>query len=63
MVLENKLGIKNSPELNETEEKISKKKALELFESGKLNKLETGKFSSRKTIHKVLFDNIYYFGG
>ena len=63
MVLENKLGIKNSPELNETEEKISKKKALELFESGKLNELEAGKFSSLKTIHKALFDDIYYFAG
>ena len=63
MVLENKLGITNAPELNEAEEKISKKKALELFESGKLNELEAGKFSSLKVIHKALFDEIYYFAG
>ena len=63
MVLENKLGITNAPELNEAEEKISKKKALELFESGKLNELEAGKFSSLKAIHKALFDEIYYFAG
>ncbi len=63
MVRENKLGIKSSPELNEAEEKISKKKALELFESGKLNELEAGKFSSLKAIHKALFDDIYYFAG
>ncbi len=63
MVLENKLGIQNAPELNEAEERISKKRALELFESGELNKLEAGKFSSLKTIHKTLFDDIYYFAG
>ena len=63
MVLENKLGIQNAPELNEAEEKISKKRALELFESGKLNELEAGKFSSLKAIHKALFDDIYYFAG
>lgn len=63
MVLENKLGIQNAPELNEAEERISKKSALELFESGKLNELEAGKFSSLKAIHKALFDEIYYFAG
>lgn len=63
MILENKLGITSAPELNEAEEKISKKNALELFESGKLNELEAGKFSSLKAIHKALFDDIYYFAG
>ena len=63
MVLENKLGIQNAPELNEAEERISKKRALELFESGELNKLEAGKFSSLKAIHKALFDDIYCFAG
>ena len=63
MVLENKLGITSAPELSAAEEKISKKKALELFESGELNKLEAGKFSSLKAIHKALFDDIYYFAG
>ena len=63
MVLENKLGITSASELSAAEEKISKKKALELFESGELNKLEAGKFSSLKAIHKALFDDIYYFAG
>lgn len=63
MVLENKLGITNSPELAEAEERISKKKAIELFENGILDKLEAGKFSSLKTIHKYLFEDIYDFAG
>lgn len=63
MVLENKLGITNSPELAEAEERISKKKAIELFENGILDKLEAGKFESLKSIHKYLFDDIYFFAG
>lgn len=62
-MLENKLGITNASELFEAEEKITKKKALELFENGMLNTLETGKFSSLKAIHKYLFDEIYFFAG
>ena len=60
MILENKLGIKNAAELAREEERISKKKAIELFENGTLDKLECGKFSSLKLIHKYLFDDIYY---
>lgn len=63
MVLENKLGITSSPELAEAEERISKKKALELFENGILDTLEVGKFSALKAIHKYLFDEIYDFAG
>ncbi len=63
MVLENKLGITNSPELAEAEEKISKKKAIELFENGMLDKLEAGKFASLRAIHKYLFEDIYNFAG
>lgn len=59
MVLENKLNIQNSAELAREEERISKKKAVELFENGILDKLECVKFSSLKTIHKYLFDDIY----
>ena len=55
MTLENKLGIDNSIELALEEERISKKKALELFENGLLDKIEAGKFSSLKFIHKYLF--------
>ncbi len=62
-MLENKLGITTAPELAEAEEKISKKKAIELFESGMLDKLEAGKFASLKTIHKYLFEDIYDFAG
>lgn len=63
MVLENKLGINSLPELAEVEERISKKKAIELFENGILDKLEAGKFASLKAIHKYLFDDIYLFAG
>ena len=63
MVLENKLGITDSSELAREEERISKKKALELFENGILDKLEPGKFSSLKEIHKYLFNEIYNFAG
>ncbi|MCM1119730.1 MAG: Fic family protein [bacterium] len=63
MALENKLGIISSPELAEAEEKISKKKAVELFESGMLDKLEAGKFASLKAIHKHMFEEIYAFAG
>lgn len=63
MVLENKLGITDSAELARQEEKISKKKALELFEKGILNSLETGTFESLSKIHKYLFDEIYEFAG
>ncbi len=63
MALENKLGIANSADLAREEEKISKKRALELFENGLLDKLETGKFSALKAIHKYLFEDIYDFAG
>ena len=63
MVLENKLGITNSADLAREEEKISKRKAIELFESGLLDTLEVGKFSTLKTIHKCLFEDIYDFAG
>lgn len=63
MALENKLGIENSAELAREEERISKKKAMELFENGLLDKLEAGKFSSLKAIHKYLFEDIYDFAG
>lgn len=63
MVLENKLGITESAQLAREEEKISKKKAIELFENGTLNSLESGKFDSLAQIHKYLFDDIYSFAG
>ena len=63
MVLENKLGIKSSIELANAEEKISKKKALQLFELGLLDKMEAGTFEALSAIHKYLFDEIYDFAG
>lgn len=63
MALENKLGMTNSADLAREEERISKKKALELFDSGLLDQLEAGKFSALKAIHKYLFDEIFDFAG
>lgn len=63
MTLENKLGIKDSSELAKIEEKITKAKAKELFETGLLNTLTAGKFESLAKIHKFLFDEIYNFAG
>ncbi len=61
MALENLLGITDSAELARVEEKISKKKAAEMFESGFLDKLKAGKYNSLAEIHKYLFSEIYEF--
>ena len=63
MALENKLGLTSSADLAREEERISKKKAVWLFESGTLDKLPAGTFASLKAIHKYLFDDIYDFAG
>ena len=63
MALENKLGITNSAELAREEERISKRKAVELFENGALDKLAPGRFASLQAIHKALFEDIYDFAG
>ena len=62
-MLENQIEITSAPELAESEERISKKKAIELFENGMLDKLEAGEFASLKAIHKYLFDRICSFAG
>ena len=62
-MLDNKLGINNSTDLAREEERISKKKAVELFENNILDTLEVGKFSTLQTIHKYLFEDIYDFAG
>lgn len=62
-MLENKLGITDSAELAREEEKISKRKAMEMFESGFLETLEPGIYKSLAKIHKYLFDEIYNFAG
>ena len=63
MALENKLSITNSAELAREEERISKRKAVELFESSSLDKLAPGRFASLQAIHKALFEDIYDFAG
>jgi cell filamentation protein len=63
MILENKLGITDAAELARVEEKISKKKAIELFESGYLNSLNAGTCETLAKIHKYLFDDIYNLAG
>lgn len=63
MALENKLGITDSAELAREEERISKKKALCLFESGKLDTLPVGTFAALQAIHQALFEDIYDFAG
>lgn len=63
MALENKLGIKDLAELARQEEKISKIKAIELYERKIVEEFEIGKFSGLAKIHKFLFDEIYDFAG
>lgn len=62
-MLENKLNITDSAELARIEEKISKQKAVEMFENGFLDKLEPGTYGSLAAIHQYLFDEIYDFAG
>ncbi len=62
-MIENKLGLTSSADLAREEERISKKKAVELFEKGILDDLPAGKFSTLQVIHKYLFEDIYDFAG
>lgn len=63
MALENRLGITDSAELARMEEKISKTKAMQLFESGMLDALNAGTFRALSEIHRVLFEDIYSLAG
>ena len=63
MILENKLNITDPAELAREEEKISKKRAKEMFDTEYLNTLDAGTFQSLKAIHKYLFEEIYEFAG
>ncbi len=62
-ILENKLNIDNQIDLAKAEEKISKQKAKQLFDSGDMNKVEVGTFTGLAFIHAYLFDDIYHFAG
>lgn len=63
MTLDNELGIKDSVELSKAQEKISKKKAVELFDKNIFDKLNPGSCEALFTIHKFLFEDIYDFAG
>lgn len=63
MVLANKLNIKSQTELAREEERISKLRAREFYDSGKINTLKSGTFAGLKQIHKHLFGDIYDFAG
>lgn len=62
-MLENKLGITDQIELAKAEEKLSKQRAKELFETGAINNLEVGTFRGLSAIHRYLFEDIYSFAG
>lgn len=63
MALANKWNITDSTELARLEEKTSKKKAVELFETGLLDSFEVGTFKGLAQIHKHLFEDVYEFAG
>lgn len=62
-MLENKLDITNEVELAKEEERITKLKALELFDTKKINEFEVGTFNGLSQIHEFLFNDVYYFAG
>ena len=62
-MLENKLGITNEIELAKEEEKITKLKALELFDTKKIDEFEIGTTKGLCMIHEFLFSDIYSFAG
>ena len=61
--MENKLGLTSQVELAKAEEKLSKQKAKELYDSGKINEIEVGTFKGLSEIHEFLFSEIYEFVG
>lgn len=63
MTLKNKFNIENQIELARTEEKISKQKAIQLWQSDELKNFQSGTFKTLAYIHKKLFEDIYFFAG
>ena len=62
-MIENKLGITNEVELSKEEEKITKTRAIELFDTNKINEFEVGTFKGLSDIHNFLFSDVYDFAG
>jgi cell filamentation protein len=63
MILANKLHLTDAAELARVEEKVSKQKAIGLWESGELDRLRAGTFAALAQIHRTLFEDIYDFAG
>ena len=63
MILENKLNIVDQIELAKAEERISKRKARQLFDSGAISQVKIGTFEGLAFIHRYLFEDIYDFAG
>ena len=63
MALQNKLGLTDELELAREEERISKQKALALYDTGLLDTFPVGTFAGLAVIHKYLFEDIYEFSG
>ena len=63
MILENKLGLTSSADLARAEERVSKKRASELFDCKLLDSFPAGKFETFQIIHKYLLEDIYDFAG
>ena len=63
MILENKLNLKDQVSLAKAEEKMSKRKAKQLFDSGDIQKIEVGRYAGLAFIHQYLFEEIYHFSG
>ena len=63
MILQNKLGLTSEAELARAEEKLSKTRALELYDTGLLDTFATGTFKGLAAIHKCLFGDVYEFAG
>ena len=63
MVLKNKLDFEDYQELHKTEERLTKLKAIKLFESNLLDTFEVGTFKGLSSIHEYLFEEIYDFAG
>ena len=63
MILDNNLSLTNQTALDKAEEKLSKQKAKELYDLGKINQIEVGTFKGLAEIHEFLFSEIYGFAG